>query len=833
MDEVTELLNSNAAGGIRLKPTPGTKSFGEHKRTRATPHRIWHANALNLMLIVGFGVTQTALAQQAATTATTAQTAPSDTLQEVVVTAERRSTDVLTTAISVQALSGGTLAAKQDVTVADLQKTVPNYQVNQTGLYDSINIRGIGNTAITPVIQPGVAVFHDGLLSPETVFIDVPFYDIADVEVLRGPQGTLVSAASTGGSVQINSNNPNFNGIGGYIEGLAGNYSDNKLDGVINLPVSDTIAARVAFNVEKRGSYYSDVTSTADPQPSAPYSDPGQVDQENIRVGILWQPSGSYNALLKFEDNYNNPGGQAGQPNTATFAPIVSGGVTLPCPNGANAAGQCYASAYATYGTGRAFTLNFENVMLGDKQTNRRVMFDQHLTLPNGIVLRSLTGFQTFNSLETETTNYSSYTPTPNNPFYDNTGPRDNYYSEDLSLLSPTGGRLSYIFGADWFYRYTPVEIRLNPTNAAPVQVDGDIDATAITEGLFGNVDYKITDTITLDVGLRGNWDQFWNRGYQCVYIVSPAGCDFVNPLNNISYTPGYTPTAKDHLPTGKLGVNWQPNEQNFVYAFFARGYKPGNNNTSALGSPPSPNFQPEHVNDWELGWKGKLMDNHIQLQVGGYYMNYQDMQFTEYLPSVGGTIPFNVGSSTIDGVEFTGDGQFGQFSVNVNMAYLNSMIGNAPNQIATYKLPAYVSQFVQLQCAPGQTPGGNAPGCFDYGPYTHNISGEVNPYSPKFTGTIDLSYRMMFAEDSLTPDLSFSHTDRQYGSLFQTDSTQVIGARNLLDASATFAAGMWTVQAYCNNLTGQIYYAGLANDGSEVYYGAPRTFGLRLKRTF
>ncbi|HEX4024314.1 MAG TPA: TonB-dependent receptor [Steroidobacteraceae bacterium] len=754
-------------------------------------------------------------------------------LQEVVVTAERRATDVMSTAISVDAVSGAALSDKQMVTVSDLQLSVPDYQVNQTGLYDSINIRGIGNNAITPTIQPGVAVFHDGLLAPETVGIDTPFYDIADTEVLRGPQGTLVSAASTGGSVQINSNDPNFRGINGYVEGLIGNYSDNKLDGAINLPVNDTFAARVAFNVEKRGSFYKDQGSVEDPGITDPYSDPGQIDQENVRLSFLWKPSDNYNLLLKIEDNYSNPGGQAGEPNQATFAPITSGGVALPCPNGANAAGRCYASAYATYGTGVPYLLNFQNPLLEDKQTERRYNLDQHFTLPDGIVLRSLTGYQRFGSLEAEDFAYSSYTTVPNQPFYDNTGPHDDYYSEDLSIISPTGGRLSYIAGADWFYRYTPVEIWIAPTNAVPLPgllVAGEIDASAITEGLFGNIDYKVTNTLTFDIGLRGNWDEFFNRGYNCTYI---GACNFTTPTANISYTPGNTRTFKDNPPTGKVGLNWQPSDANFFYAFFARGYKPGNYNTTALGSAPAPELKPEHVNDWELGWKGKLLDNHLQMQLGGFYMNYQDMQFTEYYIPDAASIPFNVGSSTIDGLEFSLTGKFGGFGTDVNAAYLHSRIGDVPAQVASYQLPGYVTQFAQKQCAGGEAPSPTPGGCFDFAPYTYNLSGEVNPYSPKLTASIDLTYTIALGNDELTPRVSFSHTDKQYGSLFQTDNTQIMGARNLLDAALTFNAGPWELQVFGNNLTNQFYLDGIGGGGSEVYYGAPRTFGLHARRDF
>ena len=537
-------------------------------------------------------------AQPAATgqnSADTGQNATAGQLQEVVVTAERRATDVLTTPISVQATSGDALAENQQTTVADLQRTTPNFQVNTTGLYDSINIRGIGNSAITPTIQPGIAVLHDGLLSPETIFIDTPFFDIADTEVLRGPQGTLVSAASTGGAVEINSRDPDFNGINGYAETLFGNYSDKRIDGAINLPVSDTLATRLAFNVEKRGSFYRDIGAQLAPGPSDTFEDPGLVDQENFRIGTLWKPTERFSALLKLEFNYNNYGGQAAEPNPGTFPAVFNSlsGAYESCPNPLNnpnpaVAATCQ-SPYYQYGTHTPFVLNYGILGLEDRQSEERFGLDLHYTLPGGAIVRSLTGFQSLNAIEEEDPNVSAATQIVN--YWNNTGPHDNYYSEDLSIASPSGGKLTWIAGADIFYRHTPVYINQQeylsfPFSTAvleklllfaPLPGQDNAGATLRTEGLFGNVDWNLTDTLQLDAGLRGNWDEGYNRGYINV---------FVNGAQVAAVPPSADFT--DSVPTGKVGLNWTPIPGQFFYAFFARGTSPVARNSAPRPSTPS-----------------------------------------------------------------------------------------------------------------------------------------------------------------------------------------------------------------------------------------------------
>ena len=775
---------------------------------------------------------RSAAADDSATKATSGGASLADELQEVVVSAQRRATGVLETPISIEAISGDTLAQRQQNTIADLQKTTPNLQVNTTGIYNSINIRGIGNSAITPTIQPGIAVLHDGLLSPETIGIDTPFYDTADVEVLRGPQGTLISAASTGGAVEINSRNPDLSGINGYAEALIGNYSDHRIHGAINLPVTDTFATRIAFNLEKRGSFYYDAGSKLAPGPSNTFDDPGKIDQQNFRIGMLWQPSERFFALLKAEFDYNNYGGQAGEPNPGTFPAVRTGaGTYAPCPNPLNnpdptVAATCE-SPYYQYGTKTPFVLNYGITGLEDKQTIKRFGLDLRYTLPSGVIFRSLTGYQSLNSIEVEDPNVSSAMQTIN--YWNNTGPHDDYYSEDLSIVSPTGGKLTWIVGADVFYRHTPVYVNQQsylsfPYSTAVLQKlllfvpqpgQNNAGSTLRTEGLFANVDWNFTDTLQLDVGMRGNWDQGFNRGNVDVYI---------NDFRVVSVPP--STDFRDSVPTGKVGLNWTPLAGQFFYLFYARGYKPGGSQFGA------PTFDPEHVNDFELGWKGRLLNDHLQVQLGGYYMKYQNMQFTGFDPAGGAPSVGNIGSSTIDGIELSTVGQFGHFGVNLSLAYLHSRLG-ASQQVANYKLPSSV---------PNNTPqctGTNAPNCFDYTPYEISINGEENPYSPKVTANVGIEYGFLVGSAGvLRPRLTYSYTAGQFTSLFQTDNYWEMGPRHLWNGSLEFDTDKWVAQLYCNNFTNQVYFSGIGAvtggaAGSAVFYGAPRQYGLRVNRQF
>jgi len=259
-----------------------------------------------------------------------------------------------------------------------------------------------------------------------------------------------------------------------------------------------------------------------------------------------------------------------------------------------------------------------------------------------------------------------------------------------------------------------------------------------------------------------------------------------------------------------------------YFYAFWARGYKSGGTIVGTSG------FKPEIVNDYELGWKTQLLDNHVQTSLGGYWMRYQDMQLPVLNPVNGRNAVTNIATSTIRGIEFTGNGQFGGLGVNLSATVDNSKIGSV-TEVENFRLPTAANG--QVQCAVGQVGG-----CFDYTPYITNLSGEQNPYTPKFTASATLNYRIAMGSDStLLPSVTFTYTGPQFDSIFQTDNYYLLTARHLLNTSLTFNSGQWQVQAYCNNCANETYVAGAGgvSSGDVWYYGSPRQIGVRLHRDF
>jgi iron complex outermembrane receptor protein len=727
------------------------------------------------------------------------------------VTAERRFADVMRTPISMSVESGEQLGAQGQSTVFALQTTVPNLTVDQLGPAENdISIRGLGVAAGTrsASIAPGVVVFHDGLAAPETIGLgaSLPFYDIRDVEVLRGPQGTLVGQSSTGGAIEINSRDPSLDSrVSGYVESQLGSYTDVKLDGAVNLPVSTTLAVRLAFSQETQHSFYYD--EAANPNPATGTStvtDPGSISNHNYRLGILWKPTSSFRALLKASYNLASFGGDPEPANQRPFYNTVTGATGY--------------SPYYASSTHRPFVINPYISALTDDDMFDSYSLDLELTLPDQMVLRSLSGFQ--NSYQ-KYYDVLSGTSLQSGTRFDTVEP-DRYWSEELSLLSPSYWRVSFMTGAYIFYRATPLRSVITNTlppysPANPSVSEMPFQNTFDRNGaIFGTVSFNATDELQLELGARQNWDSNYQRGLNLVRTPSPP---LPAPMTTTHITSN---NFYDSRPTGKVGVNWTVAHGQFVYGFWAHGYRAGGVSSNGI------NFEPEQVDDYELGWKGELLDDHMRVELGGFYMRYLHMQQQLFSTlGVGSQIVNLTGTTTIKGLELTEANTWRHFETSVSVGYTLSNLGST-TAVASYELPANVLAGVP-QCPAGGVAG---PLCFDFKPYQMTLSGESMPLSPKLSAAASMRYRFSIESGraELTPEIRYSYVGRQYASIFEIPYYE-LPAISLWNASITYTRGSWLAEAYTTNLANTLYLAG--NSGSSIYYGPPRQFGIRVTRSF
>jgi len=761
--------------------------------------------------LAGAAISTSVQAQTNTGSSTGAQSSSSSSgLEEVVVTAERRATDVQKTSIAATVLQGDQLQSKGVFQMSDLQYATPSLSIQGAGLTQNVNIRGIGLNSGSPQVVPGVATYREGLWEPPIVNTD-SFYDIADVQVLRGPQGTFVGTNSTGGAIFITSNNPNFDGVHGNLQVQAGNYSDFGGEGAVNLPISDDFAARVAFKIEKRDSFYKQIGTDK--------NDPGSLDEQNGRLGLLWQPNDDLKVLFKSEANFKSTGGYADTPAPGT--------------------------TYYPYTPKDPFVLDYDTNTRNDELGVRNSLEIDWNLFGDGTVLKSISGYQYLhvrNDYDTDATSqdvpFINVVPPPFPPFFVPFQPKEVEHqlvierpiSQEFNLISPDTGRFQWVLGA-YYLHDTRKVVLSNPSDGVPSDIDVNLFTTLQAEAVFGQATYNLTPSLQVQGGLRYTHDSSQTRPTDGVQIHFDNG--FGPPFNECPQpsTSCIFETAAgketDNVLTGKFSLNYTVNDDNFLYAFVAKGFKAGGFDFGGHDQ-----FAPEIVWDYEAGWKSSLFDEHVRTQIGGFYNDYSNLQVTAIDLTSGQADLRNIGKSTIDGVEASAQGQFGGWGFDFGAAYVASKLGSIT--IVDTTSPPFPNPAPGVpQCSSPGVP----PGCFDYTPYLATASGNPNPFSPRWTFNASTEYTFTLSNsDTLTPRVNYSFLSSQWATLLQLHpNTDLIASRGLWDVQLSYTHGDWRAEAYATNLFDKRYVLGQYSFGASPndFEGPPRQYGIRLSKTF
>jgi iron complex outermembrane recepter protein len=559
-----------------------------------------------------------------AQTAASASGASSDTLAEVVVTAERRHTDLQNTPISATVLSGTTLSELGITTVDQLQFSTPGATIDNFGQGIDFNIRGIGKAEHNSQTTVGVVTYRDGVATFPGYFQEEPYYDVASVEILRGPQGTFGGQNATGGAVFVTTNDPSLTGgYHGYIAGQVGNYSDFGVQGAINLPISDTLAARIAFNSESRESFY----NFTGPGGTAYTGNPGNLRIGSIRLGLLWKPNDDLTVLFKTDYNYLNMGAYPADPFNATNSPFDLG---------ANSPQQ----ALDRFG---------------------RSVLKVDYALPDGITLRSVSGYQKGNTTYQADLDGTSVI---NNTFFDTVD--ETLWSEEFNIISPEKGFVTWILGGyadrDTYYFLPPYQflIATPPGNpATEYSLQGSNPVTAFAG--FGQLSFQLSESFQLQIGARYTTSETTNH-VQVLQFGLPLADDQSQKYVNTS---------------GKVSLNWTVDPNNFLYAFVSTGFRPGGLNVPVgLGTPAA--FGAEKLTDYELGWKSTALGGHLRTQIDGFYDVYKNFQVIVGYPTFP-TFGFelnNPNPTHLHGFEAQTQAVFGQLSFDAGTTLMHSSLG-------------------------------------------------------------------------------------------------------------------------------------------------------------
>lgn len=532
--------------------------------------------------------------------------APQPDMADIVVTAERRSQDVLKTPISVVALSGETLKQRGVTDLNSLQAQVPSLSFTDYGNNKYLNIRGIGLSESAPNQSVGVAVQWDGTyVAREFVFGD-SFFDIASVEVLRGPQGTFTGQNASGGAIYITSVRPDFDGTSGFADLTLGNLGRKQIEAGITTQLSDTVAVRVSGQLERRNSAFTNLGPTGVASPVDHANQPGNLQRFLGRAQLMFKPTDDIDLLLIHQYSDRKSDGLPWQ----SFGSSTVGNRTV------------------AYDTDQAQDVSYN-----------RTTAILNYTGFSAFKVRAMGSYQTTNQLNIQDLDYRASVGGPSSQVII----EDSYYTGEIDLISPDNLPFTWTLGATFLnYKQPGITVPLI-TDAIPFGTGIYIftDARRRNEAVFGEAGYKITPTLEIKVGGRYSWDHV---GFAPSYLQPFGVGGFKLPLE---------PGMRDFSEfTGRAVVNWQVTDANFLYATVSKGYKPGGT------TPFSVDYDSESVINYEAGWKARLFDGLLTTSISAFYMDYKGFQ-TTYTPDINN--PTSAITRNVDGAKIKGiEGQFG-----------------------------------------------------------------------------------------------------------------------------------------------------------------------------
>ena len=716
-------------------------------------------------------------------------------IEEITVTARRRNESIEDTPISVTAVNTAALEAKATVNIGDLNGAMPNVLITQQSsgaAASDISIRGLTFADVEKSFDPTVAVVVDGVFLGTSTGSYLDFFDIADLEVLRGPQGTLFGRNTIGGVINVTRSRPTGE-FGAKVEVSYGNYDTRTERAVLNAPlVKDILAAKLFFfNTETAGYYRDAITG----------SDTGGDHNQNFGASFLLTPGDGFDALLTLERQiqYYDPVSSAITNSSELFGTIETG-AGLANEVNRNTTTDLYTvfrNPAAPQASGEynapAATLNM-NWDLGP------------------VKLTSVTGYRSQHENQVQNFDGSElglYIAHRIQSFHQ--------LSEEIRAAGKIVDPLDYVVGA-YVYRGDYDLIQYTGSSAGFPSYGQNVFGGARSIAGFGDFDWAFIDKWRLSFGGRYTQDK------KNIDNTVPEGPGNVETLVG-------NPTATFSKFTPKVGIDYRPNSDLMYYASYSVGYRSGGfSNRAEDAFTTNRPFQPETVDSTEVGIKSQWFDRRLEANVDYFFAKYKNMQQNTTVP--GGatgneTIVSNVGSSTIKGVELELIGRVTQELT------LNASLGT---------LSSHFNGFVVNQVLPGQTVASPV----DYS--NNNLI-----YNPAYTLAANADYKLPTFFGDVHPTLGYRHIASYDQQISLGPYTQAGGPgtlaivdgndprvrenpQNLLDASITADFQIHQAKAYVRlygrNLTddrGPATAFTVAGLFSFATAREPRTYGATL----
>lgn len=763
------------------------------------------------------------------------------TIAEIVVTAQRSETKLQDTPLSIVAVGGAELERQGTDSLSGFDTFIPNVTIGGTAAQGNaiinVAIRGIGGAPQGFITQEGaVGIYVDDILfaRPNGALLDL--LDVERVEVLRGPQGTLFGRNTAGGAIRYVTKQPN-DVLEGSIKVVAGQRDRFDISGMLNIPLSDTLASRFSFAKKSRDGYIHRIIDDT-------YV--GGGDSTTMRGQVSWKPTNRLDIgvsadLIRTSDN--------GQPSLSVnfsptdLYPAALYGVSIPGDPPPSPAAYNSLRAIAPLSVSPSGYTNAASdfgFYYGQVQGNREIYgglvsdvnkFKSYgLTgtiayeLTDDLTVKSLTGYRDISQIQNQDWDR---TPIPLVQLNDTTDIE--YFTQELQLNgSFFDNRLTWVAGAFYYWDDSiNVRRRFDPSAGANSAFMGDVGKGSFeskhikTESvaLFTQGTLSVTDALSVTAGVRWGEDKKTftsfreGRGQVCLAggaevaaVGTPASC----PPGSVSTPSAQTVKGKwsSVSPRVSLDYRWSPEIMTYVSA--AKGYKGGGFNdgiqTRCYRSPLPDcglnEYKPENLWTYEVGMRSDLFDRRVRLNLTAFLTKYKDQQIQLADPGPPPLVYTVNGDSTVKGFE-------GELLASpIEDLVLKASLG--------YVDAGYDEDIRGASGAVAVTP--------------------AVPFyrSPKWSYTLGASYKVPVGETGdVAFDLNWGWKGKQLSYPSPTNFVK-LPSYGLLNGRIAFEAEAgWSIAVFGNNLTNKYYLTGGFDPSGPASKPTPGLTGVAHDRVF
>jgi iron complex outermembrane receptor protein len=740
-------------------------------------------------------------------------------LGEIIVTAQKREQSLSDVSQSVSAVRADELTNSQTSSIESLQYLVPSISFGNDFNFAKLFIRGIGLNSSFPGADPSVALHLDGAVIAQAGAQMSSMFDLEQVEVLRGPQGTLYGRNATGGVVNLITAKPTES-LDGYARLTAGSDDLRLTEAALGGPITEKIRGRVAMRYLSRDGYaINELTGKS--------VDDAQQFSTRLIVQIL--PSDSFELMLSGEFHREDDTSNALKFRAASFP-----NATAPAPGAVDLRSLAVQPGFSVASDPRNIRANVEPI--NDRKTYAGTM-TATWRLTDALSLKSITNTRDYEAEFYQDFDVSDYpgcrqplvgpsstctlapgiTRTAGNHWQ----PLYQHQSSEELQFNFDGEKLHGLLAGYYLKEYIRIENHLG-FNPNPHFSSNPADARAIFDGamnvktwaVFGNASYDFTDKFSLKAGARYSHEERDVASYQATAIppaAAPVPSALGYPFRRAKEWSNLSP---------QLGVEFRPKEGLMTYLTYSKGFKSG---TSVIGEAGKEFVNPEIVDSIELGLKSRLLDNKLQLNVAAFYHEVEDAQFQFTFPQAAPpnftTEMRNAAQVEAKGVEFEASWRPMQgFTLDGSVTWLDSKFTEffAPNPLDA----------ASYSSAPGQAP-------------LQDLSGNRTRMSPEWSFSLHPSYEFTLGgAGSLTLTANAVYKGEQFHSEFN-DPRMASEAYTLVDANVLFtsASERYTVNLWGKNLTDEFVWSGSYAVASTRTIGGtllpPRTYGVTLNVRF